>query len=318
MLDYGSLAAVAAVVREGTFEGAARLLNVTPSAVSQRVKALEERLGSVLIVRGQPCTATDTGRLLCRHVEQVEMLEHELHAALPRLVAEGPPGGHVTVRVAVNADSLGTWFIGAMSAFLESDRALLDVVLDDQEHTHNWLRSGEVHAAVTADASPVQGCDIVPLGKLLYHAVASPQFVKRYFPDGVNAAALAAAPSLIFSSKDRLQHQWVRGICRRSVELPAHWLPSIGAFMDASVAGLGWGMNPSSLVAPHLRAGTLVELVPGRTLSVPLYWQHTRLQVPTLARLTRAVVATARTMLSADKGSRGSVRGRHPALTRGA
>src|ERR1700704_2030047 len=152
MLDYASLAALAAVVREGSFERAARALNVTPSAVSQRVKQLEERLGGVLIVRGQPCTATGTGRLLCRHVEQVGMLEQELRPALPRVAASGPEAGRVTLRVAVNADSLGTWFIGAMTAFLSRDRALLDIALDDQEHTLDWLRSGEGHAAVTASS----------------------------------------------------------------------------------------------------------------------------------------------------------------------
>src|SRR6202040_2817486 len=115
MLDYASLAAVAVVVREGSFERAARALNVTPSAVSQRVKQLEERLGGVLIIRGQPCVATEMGRLICRHVEQVGMLEHELYGMLPRLASPESADERVTIRVAVNADSLGTWFIRAMA-----------------------------------------------------------------------------------------------------------------------------------------------------------------------------------------------------------
>jgi LysR family transcriptional regulator (chromosome initiation inhibitor) len=294
MLDYASLSAIAAVVREGSFERAARALNVTPSAVSQRVKQLEERLGSVLIVRGQPCTATETGRLLCSHVEQVGMLEQELRGALPNLTQASADSGRVTLRVAVNADSLGSWFIGAMADFLAAEAALLDVALDDQEHTVEWLRSGEVLAAVSAHAQPVQGCNSVPLGHLNYVAVASPVFVERYFPDGVSAASLAKAPSLTFNRKDRLQAQWIRRVCRREVDIPTHWLPSTQAFIDASVAGIGWGMNPASLVREPLQSGSLVELVPGRTLSVPLYWQHTRLQVPMLSRLTHAVVAAAR------------------------
>ena len=295
MLDYTSLSAVAAVVREGSFERAARALNVTPSAISQRVKQLEERLGGVLIVRGQPCTATDMGRSICRHVEQVGMLEHELHSTLPRL--GGRTEERMTMRVAVNADSLGTWFIGAMSAFLDSDRVLLDVAIDDEEHTQEWLRAGDVLAAVTADAQPVQGCDSIPLGKLKYCAVASPEYIRRHFPDGVTAPALAAAPSLKFNPKDRLQTQWVRQVCKRDIDIPAHWLPSTQAFIDASVAGIGWGMNPKALVASHLRDGSLVELVPGRLLSVPLYWQHTRLHMPMLARLTTAVVSASRAAL---------------------
>ncbi|MDB6043604.1 MAG: LysR family transcriptional regulator [Gammaproteobacteria bacterium] len=294
MLDYASLSAIAAVVREGSFERAARALNVTPSAVSQRVKQLEERLGSVLIVRGQPCTATETGRLLCSHVEQVGMLEHELRGALPKLTQANAASGRVTLRVAVNADSLGTWFIGAMAEFLATEAALLDVALDDQEHTVEWLKSGEVLAAVTAHAQPVQGCNSIALGRLNYAAVASPAFMQRYFPEGVTAASLANAPGLTFNRKDRLQSQWIRKICRRDVDIPTHWFPSTQAFIDASVAGIGWGMNPASLVKEHLRAGTLVELVHGRTLSVPLYWQHTRLQVPMLGRLTYAVLSAAR------------------------
>src|SRR5687768_12670368 len=130
MLDYASLAAVAAVVQEGSFERAARTLNVTPSAISQRVKQLEERLGSVLIVRGQPCRATEAGVLLCRHAEQVGMLEHDLHKALPTLRRSEAGVPHVTFRIAVNADSLGSWFIDAMAAFTSNERALLHLAVD--------------------------------------------------------------------------------------------------------------------------------------------------------------------------------------------
>jgi LysR family transcriptional regulator, chromosome initiation inhibitor len=297
MLDYASLAAVTAVVREGSFERAARTLNVTASAVSQRVKLLEERLGSVLIVRGQPCTATDAGRLLCRHVERVGMLEQDLQLALPKLEPGADSAGRVTLRVAVNADSLGTWFIRAMADFVSAEPALLDVALDDEEHTAEWLRAAEVLAAVTAGARVVQGCNSIALGRLRYAAVASPSFVQRYFASGVTAAALAHAPRLTFNRKDRLQAQWIRLVCRRQVHTPTHWLPSTQAFIDASSAGVGWGMNPVSLVQPQLRAGTLVELVPGRNLAVALYWQYTRLPVPMLDRLTRAVIASARRAL---------------------
>src|SRR6185437_2695498 len=163
MLDYASLAAIAAVVREGSFERAARALNVTPSAVSQRVKQLEERLGSVLIIRGQPCTATDAGRRLCSHVEQVGLLEQELRGALPGLRPHGVDDDRITVRVAVNADSLDTWFIEAAAEFTAHADALVDVSLDDQENTVDWLRSGEVLAAVTAHAQPVHGCNSIAL-----------------------------------------------------------------------------------------------------------------------------------------------------------
>lgn len=300
MLDYASLAAVAAVVREGSFDRAGRALHVTPSAISQRIKALEERLGVVLIVRGSPCTATPAGERLCRHAEQVGMLEQDLRAALPQLTATAEPDASLTLKVAVNADNLEIWFIAAMRDFLAGEQhggsqtVLLDVVLDDQEHTLEWLRSGAVLGAVTAHAQPVQGCSSTPLGRLTYVAVASPAFVARHFPAGVTREALMRAPTLTFNRKDRLQEQWMRRVCQRSVEAPTHWLPSTRAFLDASLAGIGWGMNPASLAQPYLEDGSLVELVPGQPLAVPLYWQHTRLQLPMLLRLSQAVIRAAR------------------------
>lgn len=294
MLDYLSLSAVAQVVREGSFERAARALHVTPSAVSQRVKQLEDRLGLALIVRGTPCVATEAGAWLCRHVEQVGMLERELHSALPALGALDAGEQRVTLRVAVNADSLGTWFMPAVAAFSARDPALVDLSIDDETHTAEWLRTGAVLAAVTASLKPGQGCRSVPLGRMRYRATASPAFKKKYFGRGVTAKALAEAPSLAFSRKDKLQAQWLQAVCGQAVEVPRHWLPSTQAFVAASVAGVGWGMNPATLVEPHLRDGSLVELVRGADLQVPLYWQHVRLKIPMLERLTQDVVAAAR------------------------
>lgn len=294
MLDPALVAAVAAVVREGSFERAARALSVTPSAVSQRVKLLEERLGTVLVVRGAPCTPTETGARLCRHAELTSLLEAELRRDLPALAGEDlPDAGRPTLRVAVNADSLGTWFIAAMAAFADRADALLDVAIDDQDHTAEWLRRGRVLAAVTSLAAPVPGCRSRRLGALRYVAVASPAFVRRWFAHGVTPEALARAPSLLFNRKDRLQEQWVRRQLRRDVDLPSHWLPSTQAFVDAALAGVGWGLNPLSLVQPHLKAGRLIELVTDRPLDVPLFWQSARLPVPMLAQLTDAVTQAA-------------------------
>lgn len=238
MLDYAALHALATVVREGSFERAARALNVTPSAVSQRVKLLEERIGGALLVRGQPCVATEAGLQLCRHVERVGMLEHELRDALPVLGA-GEAGERVTVRVAVNADSLATWFVGAAAAFSQQHGALLDLTVDDQDHTAERLRSGAVLAAVTALAQPVAGCNSEALGTMHYVAAASPAFVQSHFAKGVGARTLAQAPSLVFDRKDALQARWVRRICHREVETPRHWLPSPQAFVEAARAGMG-------------------------------------------------------------------------------
>jgi len=300
MLDYVSLSAVAQVVREGSFERAAQALHVTPSAVSQRVKLLEERLGLALIVRGTPCTATEAGHWLCRHVEQVGMLERDLHTSLPALAALETPDSRVTLRVAVNADSLATWFIDAATAFCQAEPALLDFSVEDQDHTAEWLKNGTVLAAVTSSAKPVQGCHSVPLGHMRYLATASPAYMRRYFPDRVvDAAALALAPSLTFNRKDRLQAAWARQVCGRHVEVPQHWLPSSQAFVQATLGGMGWGMNPLALVAAHLESGALVRLQPDSDLLLPLVWQHARLKIPMLDRLTAAVLAAAKATLEA-------------------
>lgn len=294
MLDYPAARAVATVVQTGSFEKAARALHVTPSAISQRVRQLEERIGTVLIERGIPCTATEKGAWLCRHMEHVGILEKELMDHLPGLSDPAAPLQRVTLNIATNADSLGTWFIPAVAAFAQDHDHLLNIAIDDEEHTAEWLRRGRVLAAVTSLGQPIQGCRVAPLGRLRYHATASPAFFERHFPTGVTAEALAQAPALTFNQKDQLQQAWVRRTLAQDVACPTHWLASTQGFVDAALAGLGWGLNPARLVTHHLAAGRLVELVPGAVLDIPLYWQVSRLAAAQLAELTRTIVATAK------------------------
>jgi LysR family transcriptional regulator (chromosome initiation inhibitor) len=278
MLDPAQLAALAAVHRRGSFDLAAAELHVTPSAISQRIKALEEITGSLLIRRGQPSRATDTGLRLIRHHDEIALLEHTLAADLPRL-APGP----ATLRIAVNADSLATWVIPALAA---TKGVLFDLVIDDQDVSQDWLRRGEVVAAITSHPGPLQGCDTVPLGNLRYRATATSGFLDRWFPQGVTAEALAIAPALTFSDKDQLQSRWAaaRGFPRTA--LPTHRMASSHAFVEACLTGLGWGLNPEPLVRTHLSGGRLVELVPDTALDTPLFWQFTRLAGPALTPLT--------------------------------
>ncbi|MBM6581085.1 LysR family transcriptional regulator ArgP [Microvirga sp. BT689] len=291
MLDYDLLSALAAVIRTGSFERAAQHLNVTPSAISQRVKLLEERIGAVLVIRGQPCLATEAGQRLCQHVEQVALLENSLRQSLPGLEPEGRP---VTLRIAVNADSLATWFIPAMA---ETNGFLFDLVLDDQDYSADWLRRGEVIAAVTSHGKPIQGCNCQPLGVLRYVATASPDYMARWFAEGLDEHSIARAPCLVFNQKDRLQSLWLRQAFGTDGRPPVHWLPSSQAFVDGALAGLGWGMNPEMLVLDHLQAGRLVALKPGQVLEVPLFWQQSRIVSLLLGEVTQAVLKTARTLL---------------------
>jgi LysR family transcriptional regulator (chromosome initiation inhibitor) len=291
MLDYSALSALAAVIREGSFERAAQSLHVTPSAVSQRIRLLEERLGCALVVREQPCRATETGRQLCQHVDRVRLLEQDLQGTLPALAPKGLT--RVALPIAVNADSLATWFAPTLAAFAADAPVLVQLVVDDQDHTTEWLRSGAVLAAVTGTARPAAGCNSRPLGAMRYLAVASPAFVARHFASGVGIASLAQAPSLVFNTKDDLQARWARRLCHRHVELPGHTLPSPQAFVTAAVAGMGWGLQPLALIASQLKEGSLVELVPRAPLDVPLYWQHARAASVLLDGLGRKVLAAA-------------------------
>lgn len=283
MLDYPSLAAVAAVVREGTFERAAALLGMTPSAVSQRVRGLEERLGSILINRGQPCEATVLGRELCAHYDRVRLLEQDLSPVF------APNSTPPTLSVAVNADSFATWFHRAVAAFGRENSVSLDFKLDDEAHTADRLRRGEVLSAVSADPKPVQGCKTIALGKLRYVACASPDFMARYFNQGVQGEALARAPCLRFDRRDGLQAGWARAAHQIELKAPIHWVPSTHGFLDLILAGFAWGMQPWSLAKAHLEAGKLVELPPGLRLDVQLYWIVTRLHADALRQLTRIV-----------------------------
>lgn len=304
MLDYPAARAVAMVVRTGSFEKAAKALNVTPSAVSQRVKQLEERLGAALIERGPPCTATETGEWLCRHMDHVAMLEKELAGRLPGLADPDTPSERVTIALAANSDSLGTWLVKALAPFARNSGYLLNIAVDDEDHTAEWLQRGRVLAAVTSLSTPVRGCRVMPLGALRYHATASPDFMAHHFPDGVTPRALAQAPALTFNHKDRMQAEWAERVFGRSCPCPTHWLPSTQGFVDASVAGMGWCLNPAALIADHLAAGRLMELVPGTPFDKKLFWQISRIAADRLDGLTRSIITTARSDLIPDHEAR--------------
>ena len=295
MLDYSALAALAAVIRAGSFEAAARALFVTPSAVSQRIRLLEEKIGCALVVRGQPCLPTPAGRRLCQHVEHVRLLEHRLQDSVPGLALDAAE--RVALPIAVNADSLATWLAPAIADFAATHPVLLQVAVDDQDHTAEWLRSGAVLAAVSATARPASGCNSRPLGAMRYLAAASPAFMQRHFAHGVGAASLALAPSLVFNTKDELQSRWVRRLCHRHVELPRHTLPSSHAFVTASLAGMGWGLHPQALIQACLDNGSLVELLPDSPLDVPLHWHTARAASNLLDGLSGAILSAARTGL---------------------
>jgi LysR family transcriptional regulator, chromosome initiation inhibitor len=293
-IDSKQLAAFAAVVREGSFEAAARVLNVTPSAVSQRIKQLEERLGRVLVQRGAPCVATQAGQALHRHAQQLALLEVQALSSFG--IGEARGNAQSSFAIAVNADSMATWFMAALSEVQKTHIVTFDLVVEDQAHSSELLRLGKVLAAVTEQPQAVQGCRVEKLGSMRYRAVASPDFMTRYFSEGVSDSTLSTAPCNIFNRKDALQTQFVRKLTRRRIQMPGHFVPSTHGFVQAALTGLGWGMNPEALVSDLIEHGELIELVPGVVLDVPLYWQHWRLDSDVLNALTAAAKTAAKHM----------------------
>ena len=287
-LDLPQLQAFAATVSAGTLEGAARALHVTPSAVSQRLKALETTTGRVLLVRTKPVQVTPSGQAVLRLARQVALLAADAAREL-EVTVEGP----VPLPVAVNADSLATWVLPALAP-LAADYCF-DLYREDQGHTSDLLRGGTVMAAITADAEPVAGCTSTRLGSMRYRPMCTPAFAARWFPGGVTEGELARAPVVVFDRKDDLQHAYLRERIGGPALPPLHYVPASADLLAAVRLGLGWGMAPDLQ-----RAGTrddLVELDPEGATDVVLYWQQWRLRSPSLDRVAEAVQAAARDRL---------------------
>ncbi len=292
-IDPVALRTLATAVRLGTFEATARELHVTPSAVSQRIKALETYVGRVLVHRVKPLVATEAGQVLVRLAAQTELLEREAVAELLEGEEQDDEAPYVSVPIAVNADALYTWLIDALVQVQASHRVSFEIVREDQSRTTERLRRGDVMAAVTSDPRPVPGCRVVRLGSMRYRAVAAPAWVAAHLPDGPVAAALGRAPVIAFDRNDTQPNDFLRKVTRQHLTPPATWIPSVGEFDNAVRRGMGWGMIPEAQVRADLDSGRLVELVPGRHSDVPMFWQHWRLESPLMADLTHAIKGAA-------------------------
>ncbi|MGW9436186.1 LysR family transcriptional regulator ArgP [Streptomyces sp. NPDC055607] len=293
-----------AVVDEGTFDAAAAALHVTPSAVSQRVKALEQRTGRVLLMRVKPVRPTESGEVVVRFARQLARLERDARAELGLAAGQGP----VRIPVAVNADSLATWFLPALTRVPQDPPICFELHREDEAHTTALLREGQVMAAVTSSPDPVAGCTVRRLGLARYRAVAAPGFVARHLT-GSLADDLREAPLVTFDRRDGLQDAFVRSLTRgrSSAGRIRHLVPTSDGFRDAVAFGLGWGMVPEPQAEPLLRSGRLVELAPERPLDVPLYWQQWKLDSPALSALAEVVATAAAEALPAD-GATGPAR----------
>lgn len=293
MIDPIHAATVAAVIEEGSLDAAARRLTITPSAVSQRLKALEAQLGRVLVVRSKPTRATASGEAVVRLARQIALLEHETAAALG---VDERAGGRISIPLAVNADSLSTWFLAPLARASERHRIDFDLHRDDQDFTACLLEAGTVMAAVTSQQSPVSGCTVTPLGRLEYEPMASASFIERWFADGVTATTLSRAPFVDFDRRDDLQREWLRGWGVSVLDVPRHYVPASHDFATAVAFGLGWGLIPRMQASEQAAHRDLVRL-PGEAVRVAHYWQQWNLRSATLDAVAAEVVAEARRVL---------------------
>ncbi|TVU90820.1 MULTISPECIES: LysR family transcriptional regulator ArgP [Halomonadaceae] len=281
MLDYKLLHALATVVECDGFERAGDVLGLSQSAVSQRIKALEVRLGQPVLIRHPHLAPTPAGQRLLTHYQQVQLLERDLRGSLPTLDDQAP-----RLRIAINADSLVTWWAEAVAHICQQEGVLLDLVIEDQDVGLKRLRDGDVAACLCATPQPIAGARCVALGEMHYHPLASPDYVARHFPDGPNAEAFQKAPAIVFGPHDQLQHQFL-ALCGYHGRFPYHLCPSSEGFVRLAAAGIGYGMMPQLQVGELMASGQLTSVAPGHSLAVPLYWHFWRHSGQLIQRLTQ-------------------------------
>jgi LysR family transcriptional regulator (chromosome initiation inhibitor) len=281
-----------AAIDSGSLEAAAQQLNITPSAVSQRISALEQDLGMPLLIRTRPCRPTAPGMRLLQFLRQRGLLEAEFLAELDNDTVP------VRVPLAVNNDTLATWLLPVLAPVLAAEQLLVEFVLDDQWHTFTLLEQGRALACISGEPEPMRGCTATPLGIMRYRLVASQDFARRCFPGGFTREAARRAPVVVFDRKDSLQAAFLlQNFGLPEGAYPFHYVPASDPFADAIRLGLGYGLLPLEQCAGLLAAGQLVDLTPHLHLDVSLHWHAWRIQPPRLERMGAALVKGARGVL---------------------
>ncbi len=294
MLDYKLIEALAMVVQECGFEKAATRLFLTPSAVSQRIKALEEQTGQILINRTNPPRATEAGLRILKHYHHVKRLEDDLIDTF----TPHENRKFATLALGINMDSLSTWFLDAVRDMLLNHKILLDLKPADQDQTDQLLKDGVVIGCVSSKDKLIQGCRMDYLGCMEYRMLATPAYMARWFPEGVTAENITLAPQFIFDRKDELHLQYFQvAFGKIPAELSAHYLPSSEQFLKFILAGLGYGMLPEQQSNNYLETGELIELMPGSVVKVDLYWHCWNLKSKLLREFSERLVEKTRNAL---------------------
>ncbi|MCL6237297.1 MULTISPECIES: LysR family transcriptional regulator ArgP [Acinetobacter] len=291
MLQSKHSEAFLAVAETGSFEQAALRLNITASAVTLRLQTLEKKLGHVLIVRERPCRPTLAGQSLLHYLQHSKLLEHNFLQNLTGQTANA----FYQVNIATNADSLATWLLPLLKDLLIEEKIVIHFQVDDQSQTHHLLEAGLVNACVTTESEAMKGCIAEYLGEMHYRFVATPDFIQRWFGQGVTRNALRAAPALIFNEKDDLHTQSIqKNFGLNPSQYPHHLIPSSTAFFDAITMGLGYGWLPDYQSKDLLAAGKLIELSTELSIDLALYWHHWNQQSIQLQKITAVMLQHAK------------------------
>ncbi|MBC5763834.1 LysR family transcriptional regulator ArgP [Ramlibacter albus] len=298
--DPDALECLAAIVEEGGFERAAQRLSITQSAVSQRLRALEAQVGTVLIVRSRPLKPTSAGQLLLKHTKQLRLLRADLERDLKELAPSSAGGNREEERVsiAINADSIATWALPALNG-LARDGLPMEIITDDQDFTHEWLREGQVLGCVTTLKQALRGCKVVPLGAMNYIAIAQKALAHERFPKGLTPHNFRDVPFIAFNRKDDMQAEFVgKAFGLKRVALNQLFVPSSEGQVRAVLSGWGVSVVPELLARPLLERGELVNLAPAHAVPVQLYWHCWNLESEVLDSLTAALTAAAEKSLA--------------------
>ena len=149
MLDYRGLEALITVIETQSFDIAANKLFITQSAVSQRIKNVENYYGEPLLIRNLPYRPTHKAELLLGHFKRVTHLEQTLTEELTSEVA------NKTISIAINRDSLETWFMEVILQLHKIGNFNLEIISDDQEVTIDYLKKGLVTACLSTSKKPI-------------------------------------------------------------------------------------------------------------------------------------------------------------------
>ena len=298
--DPDALECLAAIVEEGGFERAAQRLNITQSAVSQRLRSLEAQAGTVLVVRSRPLKPTAAGHLLIKHTKQLRLLRADLERDMQELApsAMGGARDEERVSIAINADSIATWAMGALQAVVAQGLPL-EIITDDQDFTQEWLREGQVMGCVTTLKQALRGCKVVPLGAMRYVAVAQAAYARQHLPQGLTAHNFRSVPFVAFNRKDDMQREFVsQAFGLKRVSLRQLFVPSSEGQVRAVLAGWGVSVVPELLARSLIDSGALVHLAPSQALHIQLFWHCWNLQSEVLDTLSAALTQAAMAALS--------------------